>query len=812
MSSPTIRAIRAQKNPFIPHKPEMVSIGRTSCWLYRKVDENMSDPEKALAFQHNKTALAGADLDQRARILTLADRLNLMLTAEAGLADWERKLSKNWSNFQYLTILSWHNDKGDRINDTTTAVDTSVLLPVQDGAVADCRSSGVKFVRVQLELDFADLTIVAAAANAPNVILRGEYYIQLPQSSRDLLNGNQVAYKLTSWLGPSDLRAMSRDDVQRQILDITHQDGPFDLLTPSFNMTSCRTDSTAAYGELKSLVVRLASDTIHRTMFMELVPGYSIEPHNVLDHIWQCYVDADGKTVKLGAQVYYSTFLNAIRSFYDLEEYPIDLAGVFQDHIDPSLQKGFRAHYPLYGQTRTRAALIQRSILVDMLNALIKAENDLTNIREIVRLEQGGGEQFHSSGRGQANPSLAERTIRAHGADGPSDGRKPPSQQECFGCGGPHSWSSLIDNKYVVTCENADKPGVRERAELNILKFQARKKKNARNNKKRRNLNTVNWEDIPEKRREVLAAQARGTTVVSVGSASAASSAASTMTGSASPAGIIRRGNVTLHQDVVILSTQSSKPQIPIAIHSPMPHLSLQTGTSKEEKDCPALRCMLDTGASLSTANFHYMEAVVRQYPHILKAIYLPDDYAAIVLSGIVTSSTEAPITTELSVGFEIHLPYVTKDGNDTSLLVAAGPDVAVNLILGLPFIKATGMIADFIDNVCEAKHLVCDPFPIDFRRAVKSVPVSGDRDAPSHSVEFKEVLHALSSIKAFFAHSAGISPTDRKEPTSKLTALPEDNDKRVSFGFKRRWVPPSKSADDTNDYIQNVLGDMGYL
>jgi hypothetical protein len=71
--------------------------------LYRKVDKTMSDPEKALAFQHNRTALASADLDQHVRILTLADRLNLMLTAEAGLADWERKLSRNWSNFRYLT-------------------------------------------------------------------------------------------------------------------------------------------------------------------------------------------------------------------------------------------------------------------------------------------------------------------------------------------------------------------------------------------------------------------------------------------------------------------------------------------------------------------------------------------------------------------------------------------------------------------------------------------------------------------------------------------------------------------------------------
>ena len=74
------------KTPFLPQKPEIVSIGRTSVSLYRKVDETMSDPEKALAFQHNRTALAGTDLNQRAIILTLANRMNLMLTAEAGLA------------------------------------------------------------------------------------------------------------------------------------------------------------------------------------------------------------------------------------------------------------------------------------------------------------------------------------------------------------------------------------------------------------------------------------------------------------------------------------------------------------------------------------------------------------------------------------------------------------------------------------------------------------------------------------------------------------------------------------------------------
>ncbi len=221
---------------------------------------------------------------------------------------------------------------------------------------------------------------------------------------------------------------------------------------------------------------------------------------------------------------------------------------------------------------------------------------------------------------------------------------------------------------------------------------------------------------------------------------SGGSSVTSSITGVTNTS-VVRHSNLTLHLDVVVLSANqcSNKPHIPIAIHSPMPHLTLQTGCSKEEKDCPALRCMFDSGASLSSANFHYMEAVVRQYPYILKALYLPKDYALIVLSGIVTSSTSEPVTTELSVGFEIHLPYLTKDGNETSL-VAAGPDVAVNLILGLPFIKATGMIADFVNNVCQAKHLLCDPFPIDFRCATKSIPAIEGRGNAAHSAEFIEV------------------------------------------------------------------------
>jgi hypothetical protein len=176
------------------------------------------------------------------------------------------------------------------------------------------------------------------------------------------------------------LCTLTVEAIRRDILDATHQDGPYDLLAPSFNLTSCRTESTVTYGDLKNQVVKLASATIHQQLFEVLVPGYTLEPHNVLDHIFQSYIDQDGNHQRLSAQVYYTTFLNAVRSFYDLEEYPIDIAGIFMDHIDPRLAKGFRINYPDFGKARSRGALEQRTLLTEMLGALIKSETSVTNI------------------------------------------------------------------------------------------------------------------------------------------------------------------------------------------------------------------------------------------------------------------------------------------------------------------------------------------------------------------------------------------------------------------------------------------------
>jgi hypothetical protein len=118
-------------------------------------------------------------------------------------------------------------------------------------------------------------------------------------------------------------------------------------------------------------------------------------------------------------------------------------------------------------------------------------------------------------------------------------------------------------------------------------------------------------------------------------------------------------------------------------------------------------------------------------------------------------------------------------------------------------------MIVDFIDNVCQAKHLLCDPFPIDFRRATKSIPVLGDRDAAKNGVDFAEVDRVLGTLRGHFAHAGGTSTVSQDGPSSPPSIVGGALPKHVTF--KARWVAPPK-ANDTNDYQHQVLGDLGYL
>jgi hypothetical protein len=357
----------------------------------------------------------------------------------------------------------------------------------------------------------------------------------------------------------------------------------------------------------------------------------------------------------------------------------------------------------------------------------------LVSVQRIAREAVGLSQAFASGGLSVASaafPSQVEKTLLKYsyqGSGASTDGSRALDSVggkngkvglwPCFGCGGPHIWSKFLDGKHIIICPNKDNPGVAQNAAKGIEQMQKNRKKCHAQNVKRKNLGTANLSDFDEARQKRIreqVLQSMGGHEVSDG-ASVASSVTTPST-LASGSGVARgRGRRQIFVvDVPVLAVSPIKQQMPIAIQSNLPHIILKLGASLDSPNCPKICMAVDTCAALTTGSFHFYAQIAKRFPHCVEKNYAPQDYAAIVLSGILQKG-EAAVTMELEVCFQFHLPYKTKEGDDASFMIATGPHVSVNTILGLPFQLATGAIVDFVDMVVECKHLDCPPFPINF-------------------------------------------------------------------------------------------------
>jgi hypothetical protein len=106
-----------------------------------------------------------------------------------------------------------------------------------------------------------------------------------------MTNGVGNTYNLATFHGILELRTLDAQGVQHEITDFTLKDGPFELQAATFGATSAQTDSSAIQTETQEKILHLASSSICHTMFTELCPGYSNQPHATLEHIRQVHND-----------------------------------------------------------------------------------------------------------------------------------------------------------------------------------------------------------------------------------------------------------------------------------------------------------------------------------------------------------------------------------------------------------------------------------------------------------------------------------------------------------------------------------------
>ena len=787
---------RIQEMGFVPRALVPVPVGRLQVHLYPTVDSSMPIFERAHAFHINKTALSNLPIELGLQLDILGTQMNSSASVEGMKADWFHHFNTGWKDFRNMTILSFHNSAGTIINDTTLNADGSILRPVVNGPINACRRPDVKYVRVQLTLDFRHLiTLIDPGLT----ILRVDYYIELPQTSVAMVNNAGNPYQLVTYHGPDDIRTLTPQQLTQDILQQVHQDNPILLRASQFNLTAASTDSVELMASINDRILRLAYNQIAHSLFNELCPNYSDQPHAALEQVRQTYTDQDGVLQTSSVHAYYQKFRAAARPFSSQPTYPVSICNKFIDGLDPRLMQTFRDNYPGWGIIHPLDGRTQKQELARILAAAVQAELKYAGFSQIARDASLPG-QAYTAGVQQITtataavslnptslPSQAESTIAKYKKD--SDGTS--FRRGCFGCGGPHSWAKKIGQDWIPVCPHKDEPGITARAQKEYDAFKTRRGNRNKNKKNRKRkdksptplTSTANLDDYDSDTQTRWAQQFRKRQALAAQAATEAQPPSSTASS---------HHVVYLLTASVLSSTTPLRPPLPIAIQQLLPHIDLQLGSSLDADNCPFLKCAVDTCAGLSTGNFHHFAKIAKGHPECVSRIMVPEDYSPILLSGVVKLDDNLPSTTELNIGFELFLPYLNRDGATTAIGFATGTHVTVNAIIGLPFIRATGMLIDTVDNKIQMKYLDCGLFDIEYKltSAVPS-PVTKVEHAPASacSGRYRDIIELVTRLENF---TMGISPE-----ASGLTHSFVSSDATLVH-----WVPPCTSLmnDDSID------------
>jgi hypothetical protein len=328
-SNQATAASSGNKMVFVPRDLVSIQVGRLYASVYPKVEPTMPIHERAHAFQVIKSTLKSLPVDTRLILEAIGTQLNCNAQVDGSMFDFCSMFNKSWYNFANLAIQSFHNSAGAVIQNTTIAVNPAILLPVTDGPLPACCQQDVRYVRVSCTIDFSRLIAVPG----PTVLCVG-FYVELPQTTRVMVNGVNANYNLTSWLGADDLSSLTRNEVRAQILEPCLRDGPITLSVANFNLAEANVDAETIRDTIQAKILKLGFKQICSSIFQQLCPGYSNQPHAALEHIRQSAPGPDGQMVTASVIEYFQRMMNAARPFATEQTYAISVCDRFIQGLD----------------------------------------------------------------------------------------------------------------------------------------------------------------------------------------------------------------------------------------------------------------------------------------------------------------------------------------------------------------------------------------------------------------------------------------------------------------------------------------------
>ena len=137
-------------------------------------------------------------------------------------------------------------------------------------------------------------------------------FIQFPQTTITVLNGNGDDHVLKSFLRCNNITSYTNDDFDAQILSITKQLLPADLATPVFGIANTSLDIRTKDDIFQNILMGKFDKYIRDELFETLCPCLINNPSDALDCVSQEVTDAMGNGTRLTIHAYFTNLFNAL--------------------------------------------------------------------------------------------------------------------------------------------------------------------------------------------------------------------------------------------------------------------------------------------------------------------------------------------------------------------------------------------------------------------------------------------------------------------------------------------------------------------
>jgi hypothetical protein len=194
-----------------------------------------------------------------------------------------------------------------------------------------------------------------------------------------------------TWHGADDLSTLSTKEVRTLILNPSLPNGPIALCESNYNLTEANVDSKGIHKTIHAKILQLGFKQICPSIFQQLCPGYSNQPHAALKHIRQSAPGPDGQLVTALVVDYYQHMLNAMRPFATWKEYPISVCNCFIRGLNRHIIAGFQCMYPQHSTIHALNGTYQHQQLAIILHASQATKDEVHQVQDIARGMLGQG-------------------------------------------------------------------------------------------------------------------------------------------------------------------------------------------------------------------------------------------------------------------------------------------------------------------------------------------------------------------------------------------------------------------------------------